>query len=110
MLLPELLWFLVNCKLLWLTTSEFSNFFPLWDKPQSDKPLGWYYATVKEYYADGEALIEHANSTTKKLKPSLISGNWLRKASPLSSPPSKNLKDSRRSQIPQTEIVLPSYC
>ena len=35
-----------------------------WNAETSDEPPGWYYATVKEYFANGQALVEYTDSST----------------------------------------------
>ena len=36
-----------------------------WNEETSDEPPGWYYATVKEYFANGQALVEYTDSSTE---------------------------------------------
>ena len=46
-----------------------------WNEETSDELPGWYYAIVKEYFANSQALVEYTDSSTELIDLQLI--QWI---------------------------------
>ena len=79
----------------------------------SDEPPGWYYATVKEYFANGQALVEYTDSSTELIDLQSIQWMFTRKGQkpflPMDKyPPKFPLKRIREeSNKPKTYLSTP---
>ena len=50
-----------------------------WNEETSEELPGWYYAIVKEYFANGQALVEYTDSSTELIDLQLIQWIFTRK-------------------------------